>query len=180
MMTSVRITQRRDKGFTLIELLATVAIIGVLLSVAVPWVQSYTVRAQVTEGVLLLEELRRRVEIGFNESNNGALPTNIPRSPTPDGQLFGGPWYSYETLYGQPHDMWERFEFQPKGPHRVIALRAYRKPEWGNSDIGIHLQIKVVSPTQLKFRCTVNQTQDRMQYVPSSCQEGTVDDWSSW
>lgn len=168
------------KGFTLIELLATVAIIGVLLSVAVPWVQTYTIQARTTEGILLLEELRRRIEIGFNEANNGALPDNLPASPAPDGQLYGGPYYNYETLYGQSHEMWQRIEYQPKGPHRVIALRAYRRPEWGNSDIGLHLQIKVVNATTLDFRCTVNETQDRIQYVPSSCQDGTVNDWTSW
>jgi hypothetical protein len=140
--------------------------------------QSYTVRAQVTEGVLLLGELRRRIETEFYE--RGDLTINIPAAPAPDGQVHGGPWYSYETLFGTPNDMWERVEYQPKGPHRVLALRAYRRPQWNNSDIGLHLQIKRVDANTLDFRCTVNETQSRLEFVPTSCQEGTVDDWINW
>lgn len=170
--------KHRSRGFTLIELLTVTAILGVLMSVAVPYMQSYTVRAQVTEGIMLIAELRRRVEVEFFE--RGALTDDLPASPPRDGTLHGGPWYSYETLFGEPHYMWERVEFQPKGPHRVIVLRAYRRPEWQNSDIGLHMQVKLVDPTQLDYRCTVNNTQSRIDLVPSSCQEGNVNDWTNW
>lgn len=168
----------RNRGFTLIELLSTTAILGLLLSIAVPYMQAYTVRAQVSEGLLLLGELRRRVETEFYE--RGQLTNNIPGAPNPNGQAHGGPWYSYENLFGQSHYMWDRIEFQPKGPNKVIALRAYRRPEWGNSDIGLHMQIRVESDGSISYRCTVNNTQDRIQFVPSTCQDGNVNDWTSW
>ena len=168
----------RQRGFTLLELMVTTAIIGVLLSVAVPYMQAYTVRAQVTEGLLILSELRRRVETEFYQ--RGRLTNNIPTAPPPDGQIHGGPWWSYETLFGQEHYMWDRIEYQPKGPHRVIALRAHRREEWLNSDIGLHFQVKLVDETTLNFRCTVNETQDRIQFVPATCQDGSVNDWTSW
>lgn len=127
----------RQAGFTLMELLTMTALLGVLASIALPVCRDYSVQAKVSEGVTLLGELRTRISTDFSEKNQ--LSTNLPGAPPADGELYGGPFYSYQTLFGRPSDMWEQIEYQPKGPHRVIALRAFRLPEWRNSDIGIHI-----------------------------------------
>ena len=46
-------TSMLQKGFTLIELMIVVAIVGVLAAVAIPAYQDYTIRAKVSEGLML-------------------------------------------------------------------------------------------------------------------------------
>ncbi len=52
-----------QKGFTLIELMIVVAIIGILAAVALPAYQDYTVRAKVSEGMIMASSLK----IGITE-----------------------------------------------------------------------------------------------------------------
>jgi type IV pilus assembly protein PilA len=50
--------KRIQQGFTLIELMIVVAIIGILAAVALPAYQDYTVRAKVSEGLVLAEGIK--------------------------------------------------------------------------------------------------------------------------
>jgi type IV pilus assembly protein PilA len=65
---------RRSSGFTLIELMIVVAIIGILASLAVSAYQTYTVRAQVTEGINM--GAGAKVPIVDSYTNNGVAPAN--------------------------------------------------------------------------------------------------------
>ncbi len=47
-----------QKGFTLIELMIVVAIIGILAAIAIPAYQDYTIRAQVSEGLMLASDIK--------------------------------------------------------------------------------------------------------------------------
>ena len=55
----------RQKGFTLIELMIVVAIIGILAAVAMPAYKDYTVRARVTEGLVLAKPAQTALTEGI-------------------------------------------------------------------------------------------------------------------
>ena len=65
---------KQYKGFTLIELMIVVAIIGILATVAISSYQTYTIRAQVTEGLSLAGNAKTPIMDAFLV--NGEAPQN--------------------------------------------------------------------------------------------------------
>jgi type IV pilus assembly protein PilA len=62
-----------QKGFTLIELMIVVAIIAILAAIALPAYQNYLIRAQVSEGSVLIDGAKTAVAEFY--TNTGNFPT---------------------------------------------------------------------------------------------------------
>ena len=87
--------REEQRGFTLIELMIVVAIIGILASVALSAYQSYTIRAQVSEGLTLSASPKVAVSEYFMD--RGAWPANNAAAGLVDQTLITG---RYTTQIG--------------------------------------------------------------------------------
>lgn len=66
---------RKDSGFTLIELMIVIAILGLLIAIALPAYQDYSIRTKVSEG--LLQAGAARLAVAETASSRGQLVTAV-------------------------------------------------------------------------------------------------------
>ena len=70
-MTAVR---QGIAGFTIIEVMLVLTVIGILVAIAIPVYQDYSVRTRVTEAVGFMAPAKNAVTLYY--SMNGSLPSN--------------------------------------------------------------------------------------------------------
>ncbi len=67
--------KRRSSGFTLIELMIVIAILGILIAIALPAYQDYTVRAKMSEALSLVT--KEKVATAEYYMSNGSFPNTM-------------------------------------------------------------------------------------------------------
>lgn len=150
----------QQRGFTLIELMIVVAIIGVLASLSIPFYQSFTTRAKVSEGLVLLAPVKSAV-VEYH-AVNGDLPTSSN-------------WLKLLHELGLP-----------VSAEAGAASGRYVKRIWWNSaereirirygvapidDKVLYLQADIDGSSALAWRCYAPDDDDGVprEYLPSSC-----------
>src|SRR5699024_2634846 len=81
-----------QRGFTLIELMIVVAILAIIMAIAIPAYQDYTIRSQVTEGMNLAGGAKAAVWDYW--SSHGAFPNNNEDAGLADPASIGGEYVS--------------------------------------------------------------------------------------
>lgn len=80
-----------NKGFTLVELIITVAIIGILASIAIPAYTDYVNKARATDATGTLADMRVRMEQYFQDNRTYVGgPTAAPSGANTQFFAFGG------------------------------------------------------------------------------------------
>lgn len=64
----------RQKAFTLIELMIVLAVVAMLAAVALPWYQTYMIRARVTQAIFAAGPCRTRISETVQYHNAARLP----------------------------------------------------------------------------------------------------------
>lgn len=71
---------KKNRGFTLIELMIVIAIVGIIMTIAVPNYTEYVMRSRITRATAALSDMRVRMEQFFQD--NRLYPTACNAAPT--------------------------------------------------------------------------------------------------
>lgn len=85
-----------QQGFTLIELMIVVAIIGILASMAIPAYQTYTIRAQIAEGLQMAGPVQNAV--AEYRTERGTFPTDNTEAGAEIPGAYSGTFVSSVTV----------------------------------------------------------------------------------
>lgn len=149
----------RKQGFTLIELMIAIAIVGILLSLAVPAYQNYTIRAKIAEALTVAGSFKSLIAESY--LNSGNIPANATAAGIDTGFTTE---YIKSVGYGTRAD----------GSVTIGQLKMTLSDKVSNAleDKELLLEAKADSGT-LKWSCTsTGDSQIDGEYLPANCRGG--------
>ena len=150
---SLVLSKRRSGGFTLIELMIVISIIAILVALAVPAYQDYSIRAKVAE--CMVGAAPAKLAVSGYMSTVGSWPPDLDSAALSSGNLsnYCSGFVGYDRLTGS---------FQIS----VNELAIY--PTLGT--VQPQLTPQVTSVTTISWRCSRGATaSNELKYLPSAC-----------
>lgn len=146
----------RTRGFTLIELMIVIAIVAILVALAVPAYQDYTIRAKVSECIAAAAPAKTQISEFYQ--NNVRWPANITEAGLYNDQSTNlsnfCSFYLYNPNRGDYAIDVDVTQISNR-VGRILMIMSPEEPVEGNIDWGC-------------FRSWVTADQDA-KYLPSSC-----------
>ncbi|MEI2795760.1 pilin [Pseudoxanthomonas sp. F11] len=136
--------KKNMQGFTLIELMIVIAILGILLAIAIPAYQDYTIRAKVSEGLNLAAA--PKLAVAEYQQSNGEFP----------GSAVSAGYETVSTTIVDNIDI---------GADGVITITYADPPEIANATIT--LTPATATGGAVTWRCEAGTLEPK--YTPSSC-----------
>lgn len=129
---------KKMQGFTLIELMIVIAILGILLAIAIPAYQDYTVRTRVSEGLNLAASAK--VAVAETWQSSGGNPAALANT----GYLFTAPTADVQNIaigvqglgvititYANPAVAAQTLSLVPQINNAALAAGVSGDIEWG-------------------------------------------------
>ena len=147
-MKELKAVKKVQQGFTLIELMIVVAIIGILAAVALPAYQDYTIRAKVSEIMVLGSKDKTSVSEYY--ISQGAMPANATAAgvSTDAGQSQYVSGIAYTTAGS-------------------VGTITYTTTGLGGGATGTVVMTGTGATTGVSWACSASTLQDK--YLPANC-----------